>query len=110
MQRGSPVSDNEKKKERIEFMKKDLSLQAGRLIKNLGISIENDSDESVQKVLFEETPQEKKIESWKNEMSLQAERLIQHNGQSTENNFDDRKFKSESVRQDLGIIFREKFI
>ena len=26
-------------------MKKDLSLQAGRLIKNLGISIENDSDE-----------------------------------------------------------------
>ena len=46
----------------------------------------------------------------KNEMSLQAERLIQNNGESTEDNVDDRKFKSESVRQDLGIIFREKII
>ena len=43
----------------------------------------------------------------KNEMSLQAERLIQNNGESTEDNFDDRKLKSESVRQDLGIIFRK---
>ena len=66
MQRGSPVSDNEKIKKRIESMK--------------------------------------------NEMSLQAERLIQNNGESTEDNVDDRKFKSESVRQDLGIIFREKII
>ena len=91
-------------------MKKDLSLHAERLIKNHEISIENDSDESVQKVLFEETHKEKRIESWKNELSLQAERLIQNNGKSTKDNFDDRKFKSESVRQDLGIIFREKFI
>ena len=66
MQRGSPVSDNEKNKKRIESMKKDLSLH--------------------------------------------AERLLQNNGESTEDNFDDRKFKSESVRQDLGIIFREKII
>ena len=66
MRRGSPVSDNEKIKKRIESMK--------------------------------------------NEMSLQAERLIQNNGESTEDNVDDRKFKSESVRQDLGIIFREKII
>ena len=91
-------------------MKNDLSLQARRLIKNLEISIENYSDESVQKVLFEETHKEKRIESWKNEMSLQAERLIQNNGESTEDNVDDRKLKSESVRQHLGMIFREKFI
>ena len=88
-------------------MKKDLSLQAERLIKSLDISIENDSDESVQKVLSEETHKEKRIKSWKNEMSLQAKRLIQNNGESTEDNVDDRKFKSESVRQDLGIIFRK---
>lgn len=85
-------------------MKKDLSLQAERLIKSLDISIENDSDESVQKVLSEETHKEKRIKSWKNEMSLLAKRLIQNNGESTEDNFDDRKLKSESVRQDLGII------
>ena len=66
MQRGSPVSDNQENKKRVESMKKDLSLQ--------------------------------------------AERLIQNNGESTEDNVDDRKFKSESVRQDLGIIFREKII
>ena len=88
-------------------MKKDLSLQAERLIKSLDISIENDSDESVQKVLSEETHKEKRIKSWKNEMSLLAKRLIQNNGESTEDNFDDRKLKSESVRQDLGIIFRK---
>ena len=40
----------------------------------------------------------------KKDLSLQAERLIQNNGESTEDNFDDRKLKSESVRQDLGII------
>ena len=45
MKRGSPVSDNEKKKKRIESMKKDLSLRAGRLIQNLGISIRNNYDE-----------------------------------------------------------------
>ena len=42
----------------------------------------------------------------KKDLSLQAERLIQNNGESTEDNFDDGKFKSESMRQDLGIIFR----
>ena len=59
-------------------MKKALSLRARRLLKSLEISIENDSDESVQKVLFEETHNEKRIASWKNKMRLQAERLGDH--------------------------------
>ena len=65
--------------------------------------------EKIQKVVFEEKDKEKRIDSWKKELSLLAESLIQNHLQSLENNFDESKFKSESLRQDLGKILRDEF-